>query len=307
MSALTAPPPSKSEEPAAVAVLGLGLMGSAIARSFLTRGSRVSVWNRTAARCLPLAADGAANSPSPLSAVQSADLVVLALLDYKAARAVLAEAAEALSGKTVVNLVTGTPTDADDLDTWVRGQGARYLEGIIAAYPDDIGKPETLIYYSGDAGAWTDHRGELVALAGAATFVGAAPGAANVMDAAMTAAFYDVSIGAFIEGVSFARSAGVDLAEIKRTLGYWLDLLKGELIVALDDIAGDDYSTDQATLETYLLGMRTCRQAMVDAGERAHLLSAALDNLDRANEAGHGNQSLAAQFNVTRITKQNGS
>lgn len=117
----------------------------------------------------------------------------------------------------------------------------------------------------------------------------------------MTAAFYDVSIGAFVEGLSFAAGAGIDLAEIKRTLGYWLDLLSHELHVALDDVAAGTYATDQATLETYLLGVRTCRQAMVDAGERAHLLGAAINNLDRALRAGHGPEALSAQIKTARI------
>lgn len=285
-----------------VAVLGTGLMGSSVAATLLARGHEVTVWNRTPERSQPLVAKGAHSEIDAADAVRRADLVLLTLLDYDAVRAVLTDAARELAGRTVVNLVTGTPDEATELAGWVEGNGARYLEGIIAAYPRDIGDAATLIYYSGDQGAWAEYRADLLELAGASTFVGDAPGGANVLDAAMTAAFYDVSIGAFIEGISFAANSGVDLAEIKRTLGYWLNLLSHELDVALDDIAKDDFSTDQATLETYRLGMQTCRRAMVDAGERAHLLGAAIDNLDRASQAGHGRASLAAQVKTARAT-----
>lgn len=40
------------------------------------------------------------------------------------------------------------------------------LEGIIAAYPGDIGKATTLIYYSGDPIVWADHSDDLLELAG---------------------------------------------------------------------------------------------------------------------------------------------
>jgi 3-hydroxyacyl-CoA dehydrogenase len=43
----------------AIAVLGTGRMGAPIARNLLAAGFEVSVWNRTAERAAPLAADGA--------------------------------------------------------------------------------------------------------------------------------------------------------------------------------------------------------------------------------------------------------
>jgi len=42
-----------------VAFLGLGRMGSAMARNLLDKGFPLTVWNRTAAACAPLVADGA--------------------------------------------------------------------------------------------------------------------------------------------------------------------------------------------------------------------------------------------------------
>ncbi|HKT00166.1 MAG TPA: NAD(P)-binding domain-containing protein, partial [Rugosimonospora sp.] len=42
---------------AAVAVLGTGIMGAAMARNLVKAGHDVRVWNRTPARARPLAAD----------------------------------------------------------------------------------------------------------------------------------------------------------------------------------------------------------------------------------------------------------
>jgi 3-hydroxyisobutyrate dehydrogenase-like beta-hydroxyacid dehydrogenase len=283
-----------------VGVIGTGLMGSAVARTLLNSHYPLSVWNRTPSRCEPLRELGALTADTVADAVRDSDVIILMVLNYTAAREVLGDAVDALRGKTIVNLVTGSAADAHAFDSWVTEQGGNYLDGIIAAYPSEIGKPSTLFYYAGSLPAWIRYESLLTALAGDATYVGTEPSAANVIDAAMTATFHTVSIGAFLEGLSYARSAGVDLNEIKRTLPYWLGLLSQELHVALDDVQAHSHTTDQATLETYLVALRTINQAMVRDGERAHLLGAAVDNLERAHAAGHGQDALSAQILTSR-------
>jgi 3-hydroxyisobutyrate dehydrogenase-like beta-hydroxyacid dehydrogenase len=300
MSTPDTPDDTTSTQTPLVAVLGTGLMGTAIARSLLNKDYPVSVWNRTPLRCDPLRDLGAQISGTVTDAIRDNDVIILMVVDYKAAQTLLSETADILRDKTIVNLVTGSADEAEDLNAWVNQQGAHYLDGIIAAYPDDIGKPSTLFYYAGNLGTWNRYKTLLTELGGAATYVGSGASAANVLDAAMTATFHTVSIGAFLEGMSYARSAGVDLAEIKRTLPYWLDLLAQEINVALDDIQADSYTTDQATLETYLVALRTINKAMVGDGERAHLLGAAVDNLERAHAAGHGQEALSAQILTAR-------
>jgi 3-hydroxyisobutyrate dehydrogenase len=56
-------------------------MGAPIARNLLAAGFEVSVWNRTADRAAPLAADGARQSSSPAQAAEGADLVLTMLAD----------------------------------------------------------------------------------------------------------------------------------------------------------------------------------------------------------------------------------
>jgi 3-hydroxyisobutyrate dehydrogenase-like beta-hydroxyacid dehydrogenase len=279
-----------------VAVIGTGLMGSAVARTLLDNHYPLSVWNRTPSRCEPLRELGALTPDAAADAVRDSDVIILMVLDYTVARDVLEDAADALRGRTIVNLVTGSAAEARALDSWVTERGGCYLDGIIAAYPGEIGKPSTLFYYAGSLPAWTRYQSLLTTLAGDATYVGTEPSAANVIDAAMTATFHTVSIGAFVEGLSYARSAGVDLNEIKRTLPYWLGLLSQELHVAIDDVLAGSHTTDQATLETYLVALRTIKHAMVQDGERVHLLGAAVDNLERAHAAGHGQEALSAQI-----------
>lgn len=51
-----------------VSILGLGAMGSALARALLRDGHRVTVWNRTTSKAEPLVREGAALAPDTASA-----------------------------------------------------------------------------------------------------------------------------------------------------------------------------------------------------------------------------------------------
>lgn len=92
-----------------VTVLGLGAMGSALARALVGAGHRTVVWNRTGSRAEPLVALGAEAAPDPAAAVAGADVVIVSLVDGEAATAVLTAAGPALAGTTVVELPPSRP------------------------------------------------------------------------------------------------------------------------------------------------------------------------------------------------------
>jgi 3-hydroxyisobutyrate dehydrogenase-like beta-hydroxyacid dehydrogenase len=71
-----------------VAVVGLGRMGSRIARRLLDAGYAVIVWNRTPAKAEELAAHGAEPVAMPVDAARRADAVVTMLADAAALQAV---------------------------------------------------------------------------------------------------------------------------------------------------------------------------------------------------------------------------
>jgi 3-hydroxyisobutyrate dehydrogenase-like beta-hydroxyacid dehydrogenase len=71
------------------ALLGLGQMGDGIARTLLSRGHALTVWNRTAARALPLASAGARVTPTVAEAVAHADVVLSVLADDAAVTSVV--------------------------------------------------------------------------------------------------------------------------------------------------------------------------------------------------------------------------
>ncbi len=71
-----------------VGVAGLGNMGSAIAGRLIETGNAVTVWNRSAEKCKPLAAAGAAVAASAAALAEATDTVITILTDAAAIDAV---------------------------------------------------------------------------------------------------------------------------------------------------------------------------------------------------------------------------
>ena len=77
-----------SQQP--VTVLGLGLMGRALAEAFLRAGHPTTVWNRTPGQADQLVARGAVRAGTPREAVEASRLVVVCVSTYDVARDLLA-------------------------------------------------------------------------------------------------------------------------------------------------------------------------------------------------------------------------
>ncbi|MBV8514064.1 MAG: NAD(P)-binding domain-containing protein, partial [Acidobacteria bacterium] len=126
-----------------VAVIGTGRMGSALATALHNKGFATTVWNRSAAKAEPLSRLGIRIAPSLLDAVLHADIIIVNITNYDATRKLFdtPELVSALRGKALVQLTTGIPDDARQMQSWAQSLGMEYLDGAIISYPVDIGKP----------------------------------------------------------------------------------------------------------------------------------------------------------------------
>lgn len=96
-----------------VAVVGLGMMGSRVARRLLDHGHELVVWNRTAARASELVQVGAVPANSPADAARRVDVVITMLAGPEALREVTegvnGVAAGVQSSTTVIEMSTVGP------------------------------------------------------------------------------------------------------------------------------------------------------------------------------------------------------
>ena len=83
-----------------VAVLGTGIMGSAMARNLVSAGLRTTVWDRSPTATAPLSDAGALVAASPAEAVQDAQVVITMLPTADVVTSVIFDSgvAEALPG-----------------------------------------------------------------------------------------------------------------------------------------------------------------------------------------------------------------
>jgi len=113
---------------AKVAVVGLGAMGSRIARRLLDSGHELVVWNRDPARIEPLTAAGAVAAESPADAARQAEAVITMVSNPDALRDVTEGPAGVGEGLT-------PPTALIQMST----VGTEATERLAAALPADAG------------------------------------------------------------------------------------------------------------------------------------------------------------------------
>ena len=101
-----------------VGFVGLGRMGTPMARNILAAGFPLTVWNRNADKAAPLAADGASVAADLRALARASDVVVTMVADGDAARAVLVDGGvldELAAGSVILEMSTIGPAAATAL------------------------------------------------------------------------------------------------------------------------------------------------------------------------------------------------
>jgi 3-hydroxyisobutyrate dehydrogenase-like beta-hydroxyacid dehydrogenase len=198
-----------------VTVLGLGPMGRALAGAFVDAGLATTVWNRTPGRDRELVERGAVGASTPELAVAASDLIVVCVVDYDAADAILRRdaVADALKGRTVVNLTADTPGRARDLAAWAERHGVAYLDGAIMTPTATIGTDAAVFIYSGPEELHRRHSDALRALGGTHTHLGEDIGRAAAYDLALLDIFWTAMSG-YAHALALAKDEGVTAREL---------------------------------------------------------------------------------------------
>lgn len=276
-----------------VAVLGCGLMGSALARRFAASGLSVTAWNRTPRRAEALAADGIRPAASVDEAVGESGLVVVCLSDTGAARTAL-DAASDLAGATIVNLSDGSYDDLDELTRWLAGKGALFLDGATFCYPEQIGEPGAMLAFSGPAQVWAKHEPTLMLLGGRSRYLSADIRAAKELHLG-GGAFFVTALTGFVESAACLLKRGRTIEELRETAQYSLELLRHATDAAAAAIASGQHETDQATIQVFADGARRVLGELESAGVDSSVTAAAAKKLEAAERAGLGHLGYSAQ------------
>ncbi len=279
-----------------ISMIGLGAMGSALARAFLRAGHSVTVWNRTAGKAEALVAAGAARAEHLAAAVAASPIVVVCIDNYAATTA-LFEAhgmAPRLAGKTLIQLRTGTPREARDAALGLKDTGVSYIDGAIMPYPEGIGRADARLLFAGPKDAYEDARPYLACLGGDLRYLGENVAAAAVLDMAWLT--YELcGYLAALHGANLCQCEGVSVSSLADM--FPAGSPPRRLATVIDS---GDFADPGASLTVWDAALERVRSQARDGGINSEIPDLISSLFKRAIAAGCGDEDVAAVIKVLR-------
>jgi 3-hydroxyisobutyrate dehydrogenase-like beta-hydroxyacid dehydrogenase len=281
-----------------VTVIGLGAMGSAIARTELQAGHTVTVWNRSADKIDPLVDIGASGSATLLDAIQASSHIFICVDSYATSDNLLNDKniTGYLDGKTFVQIAQGTPTEARSSEDWLSNYGASYLDATIFCFPSMLGDPESIILVGGNQSCYEGVQKYLNPLGGDLRFLGENIGAA----AAVGLGVLSVSVALYMgvaHGAHICKTEGVEVGHLASVLYHGPKCKEmAEIIDASSYELGSLY--DGASLSVYNDIVKSILSHANDTESNSELPAFLSQIYQRGVDAGFGEEDRAALVKV---------
>jgi 3-hydroxyisobutyrate dehydrogenase len=204
-----------------IAVLGLGIMGSGMARELVNKGFEVRVWNRNAAKAAPLVAAGARAGATPADAVRDVDLTLAMLADDDASRAVWLGTGGALDamkpGAVAMESSTLTVEWVRELAREAGNRGVEFLDAPVTGTKMHA-ESGTLSFLVGGAAETLERvRPALAAMSGSIAHVG--PSGSGAMVKLINNFMCGVQVASLAEALGMAERSGLDVRQVAAMLG----------------------------------------------------------------------------------------
>ncbi len=285
-----------------ITVIGLGNMGTALAQALLDDGWEVTVWNRTKSKAEPLIEAGASLANNPATAIQASPVFIVCVMNYDVTQKILSQpnVQEALNGKVMIQLSSGTPVEARESEVWIKGHQAAYLDGEIMVYPDQIGKQDADILVAGDQDIYQQCEDLLYALAGNIVYLGENISAPLAYGWAMGSVLWGSLLGA-LHGARICEVEGLAVDQFaERLIKSDMETISGAIQDVLKRINEERFGESQGSLNVAADGAERLLKHAHEAGINADFPKYAATTLRQAIEAGLGDEDMAAFIKVLR-------
>jgi 3-hydroxyisobutyrate dehydrogenase len=204
------------QNPPRVGFAGLGLMGSRMARHFITKGFPLAVWNRTPERGQPLVALGAKMAKTPRELAEMSDVVVTCVADPNAVGRIVfpddGVRAAARPGFRYIETSTISPGLARRVAEVLRDKGADMLEAPVTGSKIGAEKGTLLVMAGGSKEVEQELMPVLSAFAAKVIHCGDIGQASTVKLIGNT--IISFMLEGFCEGLVLGRKSGVSLETI---------------------------------------------------------------------------------------------
>lgn len=212
---------SCAHSPGPVGFLGIGLMGTPMARNLLRAGTDLVVWNRTRERLTPVVDEGADAAASVDEVFARCGTVVMMLVDEAVTDEVLGRATDAfarrLRGRTLISCATTTPAYAQALAADVAAVGGSFIEAPVAGSRVPAENAQLVALLGGDEEVARSVM-PLLAQTCRETLYCGGPGSGLRMKLAVNL-YLTTTMAALAEATHFAATGGLDLDAFATAIG----------------------------------------------------------------------------------------
>jgi 3-hydroxyisobutyrate dehydrogenase-like beta-hydroxyacid dehydrogenase len=206
---MTSSSPTQTPAPA-IGLIGLGLMGSALAERLLGAGQRVLGWDIDPERLAALRENGGEVAGDAQEVFSSGRRVLLSLPSHREVADVIETAGVTLSrGLTIIDTTTGDPESTEQLARMLADRGITYLDATISGSSAQVRTGSVTMMVGGDAEAFTACS-DIFESIGRQTFHTGPAGTGAKMKL-VTNLVLGLNRAALAEGLAFAASLGLDL------------------------------------------------------------------------------------------------
>jgi 3-hydroxyisobutyrate dehydrogenase len=251
----------------AVGFIGLGVMGTPMARNLLKAGTPLLVWNRTPARLAGFQA-----APDAATVFAKSDVVILMLTDDTAINDVLQRGTPAftqyVNGRTIVHMGTTTPAYSAGLEADIRAAGGSYVEAPVSGSRVPAENGELVAMLAGAPDAVARVRPILAPMCRELVDCGPAPNGL-LMKLAVNV-FLITTVTGLAESFRFARGHGLDLAAFGHVLATG-QMSSPIARVKIPKLHHEDFAV-QAAIDDVWMNTRLITDAARTAGIAAPLM-----------------------------------
>ena len=283
-----------------VSVIGLGVMGTELARVLIENGYDVTVWNRTPEKAVPHVKAGAALAKTATEAIRTSEATITCIRTHSDTRALLEADPTVLTGKTIIELSTGDASEAASLMALIENQGAQCLIGMIATFPSGIGHADSAIVTIGVEDVWNDCAPILKTLAGKSAYIGTSPKALAAIYASLFLPRQGFMFG-MIYGALICEKAGVSMDAYVEQLPLTIKVVQDYYDVFAASVPSGDFSNPPASLGTYYAAFQDTLNTCRDLGTPEDLPRLLHDLVKRGIDAGLADEQITALTKVLRF------
>ncbi|NBF11653.1 NAD(P)-dependent oxidoreductase [Pseudomonas sp. Fl4BN1] len=283
-----------TQQPATIAVLGIGIMGAAVARNLRRKGFAVHAWNRTPQRAQALLAEDIQVFDQAAEAVRGAQVIITLNKDGPAVLQAMQQAAPGLQDGAIWLQMATVGVDAiDELHGFAKARGLVFYDVPVLGTRQPAEQGQLVVLGAGSGTYRPSLQPLLEAIAKRVLWVSEEPGAGSRLKLALNSWVLALTHGA-AESLALAKGLGVDPALVVELVsGGPLD--SGYFQAKTRAMLSGDYSPS-FTVANALKDAELMVAAAHKVGVRVDLAEAGIQRFQRALDRGHADKDMAASY-----------